>query len=81
MSTTQERELRRVSGAIASAIVRFCRTRSTFTAAELREYVDNSAPMSAPASADRVLRNLRQRGIIDYQLTDRAGSRYKVTKA
>ena len=45
-----------------------------FTAENLRSFVGEGA---APASADRVLRALRQQGIINYRVVDRANSLYE----
>lgn len=80
----QEAHLQRVTGALASAILRFCRARlatgrSEFYANELREYVQGSQD-SAPASADRVLRALRRDGILDYVVVSRKDSLYKLLR-
>lgn len=80
----QQAQLHRVTGALASSILRFCRARlatgrSEFYANELREYVQGSHE-SAPASADRVLRALRRDGILDYVVVSRKDSLYKLLR-
>jgi hypothetical protein len=76
----QSENLARVSGNIAEAILKFARRRLAsripeFSAAELHAAV----PMSAPASADRVLRDLRRRGKLHYEVTNRAASLYRLS--
>lgn len=46
---------------------------------ELRNYVwDNKDTNFAPTSPDRILRDLRQKGVVKYKVIDRARSLYKV---
>ena len=71
--------LARVTAAIGKAVLKFCSSRGvngTFHASELHEYVGDQV---APASADRVLRNLRQKGYVDYVIVDRRASFYAIT--
>ena len=77
----QAQQLARVSGRIGECVVAFCRSRvgSTFRAAELAQYVQEACG-GAPASADRVMRQLRAQGYLDVQLEDRAGSLYRVVQ-
>jgi hypothetical protein len=49
---------------------------SRFTANELRQHVQHYHFGTAPASADRVMRQLRAKGKINYALTNRAQSLY-----
>ena len=77
--TTHAQDLKRVSGRIASAIITYCSANKLFHASELRAHVAKECGATAPASADRILRDLRQRGTIDYEV-DRAASLYRVTK-
>jgi len=79
----QDRQLERVSTRIAAAIVQFCKARVglEFHAAELREHVDAQCGATAPGSADRVLRDLRQRAVIAYRVVSRKHSRYLVEGA
>lgn len=71
----QASHLTRVSTALAPRIVAWAleRVGKTFHADELREAVGG-----APASADRVLRDLRRRKVIGYVVTDRARSEYEL---
>lgn len=73
-----EEEIERVASRTDGAIMKFCRNHQLFHADELREYVAASTGISAPASADRVLRDLRERRRIDYAVVSRRGSLYQV---
>lgn len=80
----QQAQLTRVTGALASSILRFCRARlatgrAEFFATELREFCDG-AHQSAPGSPDRVLRALRRDGILDYVVVSRKDSLYKLLR-
>jgi len=79
MSTHTE-NLTRVRHSVAASIVAFLErvgVGGRFHAEELREHVRAEHP-TAPASADRVLRDLRRRGRIDYVLVSRSASLYEV---
>jgi hypothetical protein len=78
----QTRELARVTGRIAESVLLFLRRRQgqTFRAADLAAFVMADCG-GAPASADRVMRQLRAQGYIDVQVVDRAGSLYRVAAA
>jgi hypothetical protein len=74
-------ELQRVRQAIGAAIARFLRDRLAsgrpeFHAEDLRRAVAAVSP-TAPASADRVMRAMRQAGEIDYELVSRRDSLYR----
>ena len=78
----QEQQLARVTGALGRAILSFCRSRWTlgqveFHADELREWV-SARCQAAPASADRVLRDLRRSGIVAYDVVSRRASLYRL---
>ena len=75
----QARHLARVTGRIGGSVLAFCRGRvgQSFRAADLAAFVMSDCG-GAPASADRVLRQLRAQGFLDVQLEDRAGSLYRV---
>lgn len=75
----QQERLDRVSSRIARAILDFCRAHKRFHADELRKYVIRETGIAAPASADRILRALRQEGHIDYIVENRRASLYLVT--
>jgi hypothetical protein len=79
----QADNLERVSRRIAAAIVEFCRSRvgRQFHADDLRRFVTARCGTLAPGSADRVLRDLRQRAVLDYRVVSRKGSLYEVLGA
>ena len=71
--------LARVTAAIGKDVLEFCDSRGvkgTFHADELHTFVGKHV---APASADRVLRHLRQKGYLDYIILDRRASFYQLT--
>jgi hypothetical protein len=78
MNGEQQENLERVTSCIERAIVEFCRRYRRFHADQLHEWVSNTTGLSAPASSDRILRSLRQRGIIDYRILNRRRSLYEV---
>jgi hypothetical protein len=82
-SPPQPAQLERVSERIGAAIVGFCKAHlgQRFHADELRAHVEKQCGKIAPGSADRILRNLRQRKVIGYRLVSRSGSLYEVTAA
>lgn len=73
----QARELARVEKGIALDVLAFCRLHRTFRADDLRAYVVAQGGR-APGSPDRILRQLRSRGLVSYRVTDRAASMYEV---
>lgn len=75
----QQANLTRVYDNIADVIMDFCRTHvgQTFTSARLRAFVTSRMPV-APASPDRILRELRKRGEVSYVVVSRAQSLYRV---
>jgi len=66
----QAKQIERVSSRIGRAVLRFCASHRTFHASELRDYVVAEG-FAAPASPDRILRDLRQRGLLNYRVVDR----------
>lgn len=74
----QREELDRVRSRIGFAVLCFCREHRSFHADDLRRWVIETAGIAAPASADRVLRDLRQRGKLNYIVTSRRASQYVV---
>lgn len=77
-SDEQSEHLERVSSRIALAIIAYCRANKRFHADELRSAVVRATGIAAPASADRILRDLRQRGIVQYKVVSRRESLYEV---
>ena len=68
----------RVFSRIARSIVDFCAEHKTFHADDLRQHVVAETGVAAPGSADRILRDLRQRKLLDYIVLDRRASLYEV---
>ncbi len=77
----QADNLDRVATRIQNAIVQFCDLYCgrTFHADQLRAFVTERVGTVAPGSADRVLRAMRQRGLVSYEVVNRAKSLYRVT--
>jgi Fe2+ or Zn2+ uptake regulation protein len=84
--TTQTKQLNRVASSASEAIQTFIAARlantdengAAFTADQLRSYVnDNVKGGVSPSSADRVLRMLRQKGLVDYVVLNRGKSLYR----
>jgi hypothetical protein len=81
----QDENLERVSSKIGAFVRSFFRERWSagqkfFFVKELHEYVSDRAKV-APASSDRVLRDLRWNGQLDYRVVDRRASRYEILSA
>ena len=78
----QAKQLARVTGRIGESVMLFLSRRvgQTFRAADLASFVMADCG-GAPASADRVMRQLRAQGFIDVQVVDRSGSLYRVRAA
>lgn len=76
----QDAELDRVSSRIRGAILEFCRARlgQQFFADELRAHVEQQCGKTAPGSADRILRALRQDGELAYRVINRRKSLYLI---
>jgi hypothetical protein len=72
-------DLQRIYSNIAECVLAFCRTRvgGTFHMWELVEHVGRYEP-SSPDSPSRILRELRLRGRVHYELVSRADSLYRV---
>lgn len=85
----QQANLERVSARIGREIVLFLKARlklatvrpdgAEFRADELRTFVEAGVGKVAPGSADRILRALRQQGVIAYEVVSRSASLYRVT--
>jgi hypothetical protein len=76
-------QLQRVEANAADAVLAFYQQRlnsedRTFTADQLRFYVSNNiSGRVSPGTPDRVLRNLRAKGLLDYVVLNRGKSLYK----
>lgn len=79
MSDRQNENLQRVSARIGKAILAFYENdpNSEFHADDLRDSVREQCGRVAPASSDRVLRDLRKKGEINYKVTNRRQSLYQ----
>ena len=79
--TTQAANLGRVAYDLAPAIETYRNDMGIsvpFHAQDLRDYVDDmTGHTHAPASADRILRLLRRKGVLDYKVVSRSKSLYK----
>lgn len=76
----QSRQLERVKGSIAAVILDFFATKKVgehFFASDVHSFVRSKASI-APASADRVMRDLRQSGEVNYVVVSRSRSEYRV---
>jgi hypothetical protein len=69
-----------VSKRIAASIIRFCNDNTTFHADDLRHAVAEEVGYVAPGSPDRVLRSLRQKGVINYRVLSRHKSLYEIVR-
>lgn len=75
-----DKDLERVRGSIADVILKFFRLQRVggrFFAADLHKFVVDRATI-APASADRVMRDLRRGGQVNYSVVSRQRSEYRV---
>lgn len=74
----QTANITRVSANIAPHICHFLESHlnQEFHADDLRQYVSERTTI-APGSADRVLRDLRKRGVISYEVVSRSRSLYR----
>jgi len=74
------KDIERVKGSIADVILQFFRLQRVggrFFAADLHKFVVDRANI-APASADRVMRDLRIGGQLNYSVVSRQRSEYRV---
>lgn len=69
--------LGRVSDKIAGLVRDYCAAHQTFRGAELELWVMERA-QATPGSATRVLRDLRARGTVNFEVTDRRTSSYRI---
>lgn len=77
MDCEQEEQLSRVRSRIGKAVMDFCNDNPKFHADDLRKAVIAQCGVTAPGSADRILRDLRKRGFINYVVVNRRGSLYE----
>lgn len=75
----QSENIERVSESIAPHIIRFLNDRcgNEFRGEDLRQYIyEHVDGFIAPGSPDRILRDLRQKGRVRYELISRSKSLY-----
>jgi hypothetical protein len=79
--TEQREQLERVTTRIQSAVLAFCRARvgHEFHMDTLFHFVHSHTGHAAPDSAGRILRLLRQEGLVGYEVVNRRQSLYRVT--
>lgn len=75
----QQHHLESVASRIGGAIIEFMRLRDgeEFFADDLRQFVEGQVGRTAPGSADRILRMLRQQNRVAYSVVDRSRSLYQ----
>ena len=71
--------LERVKSRIGLLVLEFCRKHRTFRMENLRNFISSeTSGHVAPASPDRILRQLRREGFLDYRVLSRKESLYRV---
>lgn len=77
----QTAQIARVRGRIGQAVIEFARTRvGEFGIEELQRFVRERCAV-APSSPDRILRQLRREGVLDYECVSRSAALYRITRA
>ena len=79
---SQQEQLTRVSAKIGGVIIRFFSDKSfgfRFHMKDLLTAVRSEFPYIAPDSPSRVMRDLRQKSVIDYRVINRKNSLYEIT--
>jgi hypothetical protein len=81
----QAAHLERVTSKLSAAILLFCKQRIAacrpeFHMEDIRGFLTTEAVEFAPASPDRVLRQLRKLRAVDYVVVNRAESLYRITE-
>jgi len=74
----QHENLDRVTSKLSGPILAFCRLHRDFHMEDLRLYLRGQSVDFAPDSPSRILRELRLRGAVDYVITNRRQSAYRV---
>lgn len=75
----QAEQIERVSERIAAVVMEFFkRPDRRFYADELRSFIAAKIGLVAPGSPDRIMRDLRQKGRIDYRVVNRSESLYEI---
>jgi hypothetical protein len=81
--TGHRENLNRVYSRIAAHILAFYNERrgQAFHAEDLRQYVLEREPSIAPGSPDRILREMRLKGVLSYVVINRRASLYQFRNA
>jgi hypothetical protein len=74
----QQRELERVRRSLGGDVLRFCWSHRNFHLTDLLAHIRSRGADGAPDSPSRILRDLRQRHLLDYAVTSRRASAYRV---
>jgi hypothetical protein len=74
----QQENLERVTSRLGLSILAFCRQRREFHMEDLRDHLREQDLSFAPDSPSRILRELRLRGEVNYVITNRRQSAYRV---
>ena len=78
---THAENLERVTGALEPHILAFfAQTTGTFHMEDLRQFIARRKVSCAPGSPERILRDLRKRGELNYVLESRRQSLYRVCR-
>ena len=81
-SPAQQENIARVHAKIAPVIASFFHERglgATFHVDDLRRYVARRYAVIAPDSAGRIMRDMREREWVDYEVVNRRASLYRIT--
>jgi hypothetical protein len=71
-------DLHRCAQKIEQTVIRFCVGAGQFHIDELRQFVEAHTGPIAPDSPGRILRQLRKRGIVSYEIVNRSQSLYRI---
>ena len=74
-----DEHLARVSDKIEDAVFRFCLRFNEFHLNDLSDHVRRNIPNISADSPSRILRDLKRRGLVNYEVVDRKNSLYRVT--
>lgn len=79
----QDLQIKRVHSRLGTEVLFFCKTRMAkrqpeFHMDDLRKYLTERQIVFAPASPDRILRELRRLNVVNYRVKNRRQSLYEV---
>jgi hypothetical protein len=76
--TQQDLNFARVQNRIGPVVRQFVEQHQSFTLDALNAYCASRVNGFRPDSPGRILRDLRRKGVVNYECVDRAGGRYEV---